>query len=262
MKTIFVMSDPHGHYTILKETLFQGGYDEHNPDHLLIICGDMFDRGEESLEMFKYLYRLNKEGKAIILKGNHEPMLESFLKNNNDPFNYVNNGLKNTLGDLMHCTAPFESFCLIDEEMPMSVETFYKWAPMARKQINEEYPELLPWLESLPYYYETKNYIFTHGMIDGICEDWHHPKKDLYGKYLDWDACTWARPEDFKNSIVNTDKTVVVGHIHCGLLRSLYGEDENDNSIFVRPDDKKVIGIDTCTIRTKKINLLIIEDEL
>lgn len=123
-----------------------------------------------------------------------------------------------------------------------------------QKDINKEYPELLPWIKSLPYYYETDNYIFTHGMIDGQCFDWHNPN-------ISWYECTWAKPEDFNNSIVNTDKKVVVGHINCGLLRSLYGYDENDNSIFERPDGK-VIGLDTCTVLTHKVNVLVLEDEI
>lgn len=253
-KKIFAISDIHGFYTEMIESLKESGYDEDNPEHLLIVCGDKFDRGKESVKVFQYLKRLMDKNKAIILRGNHLAFIEIFLEGANDPFNYINNGLNETIADFWHRTAPFESWCALEGNCELSIENYSKWAEIARKDINKEYPELLPWIKSLPYYYETDNYIFTHGMIDGQCFDWHNPN-------ISWYECTWAKPRDFNNSIVNTDKKVVVGHINCGLLRSLYGYDENDNSIFERPDGK-VIGLDTCTVLTHKVNVLVLEDEI
>lgn len=253
-KKIFAISDIHGFYKEMIESLKESGYDENNPEHLLIVCGDKFDRGKESVKVFQYLKRLMDENKAIILRGNHLAFIEIFLEGSNDPFNYIHNGLNETIADFWHRTAPFESWCALEGNCELSTENYSKWAEIARKDINKEYPEFLPWIKSLPYYYETDNYIFTHGMIDGQCNDWHHPN-------ISWYECTWAKPRDFNNSIVNTDKKVVVGHINCGLLRSLYGYDENDNSIFERPDGK-VIGLDTCTVLTHKVNVLVLEDEI
>lgn len=253
-KKIFAISDIHGFYTEMIESLKESGYDEDNPEHLLIVCGDKFDRGKESVKVFQYLKRLMDKNKAIILRGNHLAFIENFLEGSNDPFNYIHNGLNVTIADFWHRTAPFESWCALEGNCELSIENYSKWAEIARKDINKEYPELLPWIKSLPYYYETDNYIFTHGMIDGQCFDWHNPN-------ISWYECTWAKPRDFNNSIVNTDKKVVVGHINCGLLRSLYGYDENDNSIFERPDGK-VIGLDTCTVLTHKVNVLVLEDEI
>lgn len=253
-KKIFAISDIHGFYTEMIESLKESGYDEDNPEHLLIVCGDKFDRGKESVKVFQYLKRLMDKNKAIILRGNHLAFIENFLEGSNDPFNYINNGLNETIADFWHRTAPFESWCALEGNCELSIENYSKWAEIARKDINKEYPELLPWIKSLPYYYETDNYIFTHSMIDGQCFDWHNPN-------ISWYECTWAKPRDFNNSIVNTDKKVVVGHINCGLLRSLYGYDENDNSIFERPDGK-VIGLDTCTVLTHKVNVLVLEDKI
>ena len=253
-KKIFAISDIHGFYTEMIESLKESGYDEDNPEHLLIVCGDKFDRGKESVKVFQYLKRLMDKNKAIILRGNHLAFIENFLEGSNDPFNYIHNGLNATIADFWHRTAPFESWCALEGNCELSTKNYSKWAEIVRKDINKEYPELLSWIKSLPYYYETENYIFTHGMIDGQCFDWHNPN-------ISWYECTWAKPEDFNNSIVNTDKKVVVGHINCGLLRSLYGYDKNDNSIFERPDGK-VIGLDTCTVLTHKVNVLVLEDEI
>lgn len=255
-KKIFAISDIHNNYNAMRKGLESAGYDETNPFHLLVVLGDMFDRKPgDAVAIYEYLKRLTDEGKAIVIRGNHESMLQSYLDGSSiSSFNYIHNGTDETMADFWHRTAPFESWCALEGNCPLTGETFAKWLKIARKDINKEYPELLPWIKSLPYYYETDNYIFTHGMIDGQCFDWHNPN-------ISWYECTWAKPEDFNNSIVNTDKKVVVGHINCGLLRSLYGYDENDNSIFERPDGK-VIGLDTCTVLTHKVNVLVLEDEI
>ena len=39
-KKIFVVSDVHGHYTLLKEALEKAGFQNENKNHLLVCCGD------------------------------------------------------------------------------------------------------------------------------------------------------------------------------------------------------------------------------
>lgn len=255
MKEIYAVSDLHGHYDILKRNLKEAGYDENNENHLLVVCGDCFDRGFGNLEIYKYLKRLTDEGKAIVVKGNHDTMFQNYLDGTSiSHFNWMYNGTDKTLDDFLGRTRAFESWCMLDKQCEMTYGAFAEWIEEARKEINEEYPELLSWLKSLPYYYETSNYIFTHGMINGTCEDWRNPPDG-------WERLTWAKPEDFFEPILNTEKKSCVGHINCGLLRSIIGEEEDDNSIFTRPDGK-VIGLDTCTVLTKKVNVLVLEDEL
>ena len=261
-KTIFAVSDIHGHFKELKKALDESGYDENNPEHLLISLGDAFDRGTEALNVYKYLRKLSDENKAIILRGNHTGMFIEYLNGASiSPFNYLKNGTNETLADFLHRTRPFESWCFVDKNIdePTYMD-FANWINEAREEINNEYPDLLDWLENRPYYYETKNYIFTHGCINGTCNDWHEPDKDLYGKILDWDACLWARPEDFYNPITNTEKHVVVGHIHTDLLKNIAGKEFDGNQIYTR-DDGRITGIDTCTIMTKRINVLVIKEE-
>lgn len=252
MKKIFAVSDIHGHFKELIETLNDKGFDENNKDHMLVVCGDSFDRGRENLEVYQYLKRLSDENKAIVIKGNHDLMLIEYLNGTNTtPFNYINNGLNETLGDFLHQTSPFETWALFNNK-EMNYSTFAQWTEIARKEINEEYPDLLQWLTNMPYYYETENYIFTHGMIDCKCDNWRNSN---------WKLCVWSKPKDFFNEIKNTDKTIVVGHINCGLLRKLANQDELDNSIFTR-EDGKVIGLDACTILTKKVNVLVLEENI
>ena len=265
-KKIFAISDIHGCYLEMIEALNQNGFDENNSDHLLITLGDMFDRGSQSLEIYKYLKRLSDNGKAIVLRGNHDSMLIDYLDGTSiSPFNYIHNGTNETLANFLHRTAPFESWCLIERniEDPTNKD-FADWLEIARKQINEEYPELLNWLKERPYYYETENYIFTHGSIDTKVEDWHKPHCYLYN-LRDWEALTWDDGSFFGKEITNTEKTIVIGHYSTRALRRIYNipaNDEKEQFNILKRKDGRIIALDGTTNYSRQVNVLVIEDNI
>lgn len=251
-KKLFCVSDIHGHATILKNSLKEAGFEIGNKDHLLICLGDYFDRGEESLEVYNFLKDLKDQ--VICLYGNHEEFTESFLQGPVTAFNFLNNGFNKTIDSFLEQTRAFEMY-VITHNADFSDKIWYEFQEKARKEINKKHPELLSWLQSMPYYFETKNYIFTHGTIDSQAVDFRKPN-------LSWRELIWASPADFTQNFDNINKTLVVGHINTGMLRErYYNGNKDDNSIFTRPDGK-VIGLDACTILTEKINVLVIEDEL
>lgn len=259
-KTLFVVSDEHGHYKELREALSNAGWDEKNPNHLLISCGDCFDRGSESLSIYKFYKKLTEQGRAVVLKGNHTTMFIDFLEWSNSPFNYIHNGLNETIADFVGRTAPFESWCAIDKDCDMNTLTYAEWAECTRKDINNEYPELLEWLKNLPWYYETKNYIFVHGGIDTKAKDWRYPKVEYFGR-TDWDALSWDDGSFLGKKVTNTNKTIVCGHFSTKALRERYTIADNPDDLddILYYDNK--IFLDTCTILTKRINVLKIEEE-
>lgn len=261
-KTLYVVSDSHGHYTELKNALIKSGFNEDNDNHLLIVLGDYFDRGRENLEVYKYLTDLQNKGRCIVVKGNHDIMLEKYLDGTIiSPWNYMHNGTNETLGDFLHCTSPFETYCLFQNLEP-TIGEFGRWIENARNKINKEYPNLLPWLQNLPYYFETKNYIFVHASIDTGVEDWHKPHCLMY-HYKDWEALTWDDGSFFGEDIKNTNKTVVIGHFGTDDLREKYGLPKSKKPYdILKREDGRIIAIDTCTALTKRVNVLVLEDEL
>ena len=56
-------SDIHSFYTPFIKELNKTGFDLNNEEHLLIICGYLFDRGSESL---KFIKSLPKERRILI----------------------------------------------------------------------------------------------------------------------------------------------------------------------------------------------------
>jgi len=273
-KQIYTISDVHGHFKEMKKALDESGFDENNQDHLLIVCGDIFDRGNENVEMFNYLYRLTQENKAIVIRGNHDTMLVDYLEYSNEPWNYMRNGVNTTIDDFLGRTKSFESWCLVDKGCEQTIGSFAEFITEARKEINSKYPNLLPWLKSLPWYYETENYIFAHGAIDTHAVDWKKPHCMLYDK-IDWDALSWDDGSFLGKRMLNTNKIVVVGHFDTGHLREKYDLGYGDEhsileckNINIASEDGSSytvhghkIFIDGCTVATKEVNVLKIEEE-
>ena len=59
------MSDVHSYYNILRTTLDNAGFDINDPKQIVVVCGDAFDRGNESLEMFNFLKDMKAQNRLI-----------------------------------------------------------------------------------------------------------------------------------------------------------------------------------------------------
>lgn len=57
-KQIFAVSDVHGYFEQMKNALDEAGYECENDAHLLVCCGDYFDRGSENLKVLQFLERV------------------------------------------------------------------------------------------------------------------------------------------------------------------------------------------------------------
>ena len=66
MKKYFVSSDIHSFYTPFIKELIKTGFDLNNEEHILIICGDLFDRSDESLKIYEFIKSLPKERRILI----------------------------------------------------------------------------------------------------------------------------------------------------------------------------------------------------
>lgn len=73
MDRVFVVSDIHGCLDILLETLASVRFDVRHD--VLIINGDLIDRGSQSLETLSWYSKANGEGWCYATLGNHEHML-------------------------------------------------------------------------------------------------------------------------------------------------------------------------------------------
>ena len=96
-KTLFIVSDIHSFYTPFKKALDEKGFDANSENHWLIVCGDAFDRGTESKEVLNFLLSLERK---ILVKGNHDLLLQELISRGYPQYHDSRNGTKQTVLDL------------------------------------------------------------------------------------------------------------------------------------------------------------------
>lgn len=252
MKKLFCVSDLHSFFTPFKKALDAAGFDPKNENHWLIICGDIFDRGPESNEMFSYLMQLERK---VFVKGNHDILLDSLCARKFPYMHDMQNGTVTTINDLgdLKDGYSFDECCQ---------RTWNKLARYRELRVN---------------YFETHKYIFVHSWIPTVKKTERHPADkwrtlttDKYMKNwrdatdAEWEEAMWGNPFALAEQGLNkTGKTLVFGHWHCstGWAKeegySEFGPDAEWNPYF----GKDIIGIDRCTAHTGECNVLVLEDD-
>ena len=237
----FVSSDIHGFFDEWQNALKEKGFDLNNPEHKIILCGDLFDRGNQPKEIIEFV--LKYKDKVILIRGNHEDLMEQMIERDFSDYGDLCNGTAQTIVDLY-------------PEWQISEFDLKKIAKATRLQ------EVL---DMCIDYYETKNYIFVHGWIPIIenCylydSNWRTARKER------WEKARWTNPvEMFRYEIYEPNKTIVCGHWHCSALWHEQNPDEyeefGDKANFEPFITKNMIAIDACTIHTRKVNVIIIND--
>lgn len=250
----FVVSDVHSFYTELLEALDAAGFDESNPEHHLVVCGDLFDRGSESKELLEYIMSLPNK---TLVRGNHEDLFMQMIKRGYPCSHDKSNGTFRTLMSLTPAVSGFELKCAVAEVL-------------TREYFN-----------SLVDYLETENYIFVHGWIP--CEKIIEDNLSAFGmervyEYnpdwrncndVEWESARWTNGiKRAYEGIVESGKTIVCGHWHCSYGHFL-DSIKTDKPVSEFEADAKwepwyhegCIAIDRCTAHTRKVNVLVLEDK-
>lgn len=250
--TYFVFADPHGNYEALITAITKMGYNAANPQHQLIGLGDYFGRAARSnsdcVNIWKYLTSPHHTNKPICIRGNHESILIDAIERRQLTETDIYNGEHNT----------FASFL---GRYPNQVKRdCYLQFDAAKVMINVGFYD---WLKSLPWYFETEHYIFTHGFVP---LQWFGKKwklRDLCD--WEWNTASWAKTPDYIWTLDQThtkvDKTVVFGHWRAKELNEKFAGkwEELDGDIYV-DKERKLIGLDTTTVLSHKVGCMILED--
>lgn len=241
MRKIFAVSDIHGCFTELKAALDEAGFQRNNPDHLLVCCGDYFDRGTENLAVLKYFDCLENK---VLLRGNHEDMLLEVLRTGRmKDHNYLN-GTDMTIQELFgkYCISP------VDGRIDFSGKT-----------------RMLDRLESFILetkdYFETEKYVFVHGWLPTIKRDdtvaidpnWRDASKEK------WEAARWTKWTDMYGVCpMLQGKTIVCGHVPSAYAKLL------EPGIVMEPGDifqrDGLIVIDAGVVNSGKVSVLVVEE--
>ena len=299
-KKYFICSDIHSFYTPFRKALKEAGFNPKTKSHILVILGDLFDRGEEAVPLYNFITSLPKE-RRILVRGNHEYLLRELYTRGFAHKYDISNGTLGTLYQFIGLPSNYPAICRENffREMARSNLNFgdAKFQE-ARKQYFDQLDELeyklyhnmfaqsiLDWIFSDEWIniFETKHYLFVHSFIplnkkeielDGIHMDVEYSYKDnwrLESTEEEWEDATWGCPWSlYQQGLLDKEgKTLVCGHWHTSdfwnkLSPKTYGKLDvrKDNPLF-RVDGIKLIGLDACTAATGKVNVLVLkEDEL
>lgn len=237
MPKFFVISDIHGFYDEMKSALDKSGFDENNPEHWLISCGDEWDRGPNPVEVMRFLSDLERK---IIIKGNHTILFEYLCERGYPEWYDSTNGTLDAVKKIgcYNSMYTFDLCCI-------------KALERTKKYRND-----------MVNYFETKNHIFVHSWIplgkQDYNADWRNANQD------EWNDAMWGNPFTLAEYGFNkTGKTIVFGHWHCSTgwaraeCRSEFGEDAKFEPYY----GEGFVAIDGCTAHTGKCNVIVIEDE-
>lgn len=235
----FVVSDIHSFAKELKESLKRAGFDKRNKEHTLIVIGDLFDRGNETLEVYNFLKSIPKK-RCILIRGNHEDLYLELLNKRGGPdlYDYSNHTV--------------DTFCHIAGVKLSDLERdIISWDEVVSRVRDSEVTE---WLQSPQWvdYYEVGRFIFTHSFIpttivdmDGSMTSIPNWREDASRR--DFAESRWGCPWKlfklglFKSEAAN-GKTLVCGHWHTpDFRRHLTLDDSWNTDIFY---SEHLIGID------------------
>lgn len=268
-KTYFVVSDVHGFYSVLMKTLEDKGFDIYNPNHVLAICGDLFDRGEEALELYNFIKSL-PENRFIYIRGNHEDLLFDLIK-----------GIKNhkEIGFHHYTNGTLDTVCQLCNIDPHTIRN-----NKLDNEIVEKMSPILTYINNKTVDYSIiGNNILVHGWVPVIDignnkfkvnENWDKPKsndpKDIYKYNQCWKDARWYNGmEKWYLGAKIPNYNIICGHWHCSwgwsclrMEREEFPEKEQKDwkKSFEPFIDDGIIAIDACTTYSKIINCIMLED--
>lgn len=258
----FAFADCHGNFDALMDALREKGYDCHNPEHQLVGLGDYFGRATQQLldnyHIWQYLTSPNHINPPVCLRGNHETILIDAIR-------------RGHLTELDMRNGELATFCSFGTQMAAEDDDLLRFYPgwLAYDQVTQQqicsfmnkcgFEE---WLNTLPWYYTTANYMFVHGFVP---RDIGEVALSTYDDDT-WHKCSWAKtPVEIAMFAAKhpsgIDKTIVFGHWRTSELNEkVFGGDWPITLPHCDPL-RKLIGLDLTTVVSGEVGCLVFEDD-
>ncbi len=254
----YVTADVHGYFSELKAALAEKGYFEDEDPHKLVICGDLYDRGTEALQLQEFVLELMLKDEVVLIKGNHEDLALDLL------YNWGKGGY---LKHYHHSNGTIDTVCQLTG---LDKEVLFMNAEEVVKGFSET-PYIQTIIPAMVDYYETENFIFTHGWIPCTIvntsahmknylpiENWREANSEM------WDRARWINGmEAAHDGVIENGKTIICGHWHCSFGHSRYegnGGEFDNNPNFEPYYGDGIMALDACTPVSRKVNCIVIED--
>ena len=184
-RRILAVSDIHGNLPF-----FQGLLEKVHfcPDDVLVLVGDMLEKGQHSLALLRRIMELSKTHTVYPICGNCDGLVLRFFEDDLLDSTFFVNYLP---------AHPESTLRQMADEMG-----FDNWAdlPAFRAALQANYPEIWQWLRDLPTILETDEVVFVHGGVPSL-EDME-----------ELDSWKCMKNDDFMGQGLSFPKYVIVGH--------------------------------------------------
>lgn len=248
----FCSSDIHSFFDVWMLALKNRGFDFDNKDHKIVVCGDLWDRGNQSLECFEFVKRMAEENRLVYIKGNHEDLLNQCVTDLNRRRNisnhHVTNGTVRTIANFMSCSE-YDILCYCYDN----------------KEFNSVMSEIIDFVNKNSVdYFELGDKVFVHGWVPETVDEENHIIVHSNWRDGDWRDARWRCGFDsWRCKLLPPDKKYVVcGHWHTSYGwakfrgRSEWGPDAE----FTPFIDDGIIAVDACTAYTKMVNVVVFDE--
>lgn len=290
MKRYFVVSDIHSFHSLLRDALKKSGFRVKNPDHVLIICGDIFDRGDETEAVLKFIKSIPKK-RRVLIRGNHEYLFcESVQKLYPDSHDF-SNGTVNSICQLAG----------IDPEL-MTSKYYYKTNQSTQykskiakawyqARTNKKVQKIANWFRSSDWvdYYELGKFIFVHSFIPLKIKDEYKDSPFQYYSEIpsniceydpnwrdvkNWSSavwgCPWRRYQDgFFDKEKENGKILVCGHwctydfrIHLDHIKYQSFYQMRVEKAYALYHNSNLIALDSTIVLYNDCNVLVIDENM
>lgn len=265
---LFVLSDIHSYFEPMMRALEANGFNRADKSHIVVICGDLFDRGPDAVKCFQFVQEMHKEHRLIYICGNHEDLLFDCVNEaaggNGVSGHHITNGTLDTVAQFTELNR---------------VDLINGWANQ-RKVITDMMPVLEFIGENTVDCAEVGDYIFVHGWIPVLVKDnlpMHYMQNRVFAFDPNWrDApveawyqARWLNGMDMCRKYGRVpDKTVVVGHWHCSWGWSHINQERKEWPQKNREDWRQsfepfrgdgIIAIDSAVAYTEFCNCLVLD---
>ena len=187
-RRVLAVSDIHGNLPFLKGVLEKARFSR---EDVLVLVGDLFEKGEESLSTLRYIMELQRTHTVYPLCGNCDHIDRVFLEG--WP------GADEELWPVFRFWGERWIIAQMGAELGFLPTCLEDMAEL-RRRVLEGFPEECAFLMGLPHILETENFIFVHGGI---------PRED---RMEELPAYACMKNDDFLSQGLRFKKWVVVGH--------------------------------------------------
>lgn len=230
-RRILAVSDIHGNLPFFKGLLEKAQF---TPDDILVLVGDMLEKGTQSLELLRFIMELQKTHTVYPLCGNCDGLVLRFFEDDSWDSGFFTTYLP---------AHPESILRQLADEM-----CFPNWndLPAFRTALRAYCPEIWQWLKDLPTILETEHLVFVHGGVPTL----EHMEE------LDSWKC--MKNDDFLGQGHAFSKYVIVGHWPVTLYNPTI-----PSAAPLMDHEKKIISIDGgCVLKADgQLNALLLPTE-